>query len=164
MESVIEEGTGTGAKRLKRPAAGKTGTSDNQRDAWFVGFTPQVVCAVWMGYDDYRSLGNKEYGGRAALPIWVDFMKKAHENMEKRDFERPQGIVEARIDPVTGLLAYEGAEEVIDEIFIEGTEPTETAVPPDLVSPDSFLLDQAAGDAGPEIRGQSQTGSAESPG
>jgi penicillin-binding protein 1A len=152
LESVVKEGTGTGAQRLKRPAAGKTGTSDKQRDAWFVGFTPQVVCAVWMGYDDYRSLGSKEYGGRAALPIWVDFMKKAHEKLEKSDFIRPLGIVNARIDSETGLLAYEGAEEAMDEIFIEGTEPTETAVPPNLVSPDNFLLDQAAGDAGTQIQ------------
>ncbi len=150
LRSVIEGGTGSRARKLGRPAVGKTGTSNEQRDAWFVGYTPDLVCAVWVGYDDLRSIGRKEYGGRAALPIWLDLMKQAHVSLPKRDFEKPLGIVTVRIDPTSGLLAWEGMEEAIDEIFIEGTEPTETAVPPDLVAPDSFLMDQLASDAGPD--------------
>ncbi len=149
LESVVQRGTGMKARRLKRPAAGKTGTSNEQRDAWFAGFTPDWVCVVWTGYDDLRSLGRKEYGGRAALPIWLEFMQKAHEGLPVRDFEVPPGIVTARIDPQSGLLAYEGMEETLEEVFIEGTEPTETAIPPDLISPESFLIDQLDDDAGP---------------
>ncbi|MCP4603996.1 MAG: PBP1A family penicillin-binding protein [Proteobacteria bacterium] len=156
LKSVIEEGTGTGARRLKRPAAGKTGTSNDQRDAWFVGYTPDFVCAVWVGYDDLRSLGRKEYGGKAALPIWVDFMKKAQTGMPERDFEQPLGITTAPIDPKSGLLAFEGMEGAIDEIFIEGTEPTGTAIPPDLIAPDSFLFDQLEVDAGPNAKSNTQ--------
>ncbi|MCP4674845.1 MAG: PBP1A family penicillin-binding protein [Deltaproteobacteria bacterium] len=148
LRSVVEGGTGSRARKLGRPAAGKTGTSNDQRDAWFVGYTPDLVCAVWVGYDDLRSVGRKEYGSRAALPIWLDLMKQAHAKLPKRDFEKPLGIVTVRIDPASGLLAWEGMEEAVEEIFIEGTEPTETAVPPDLVAPDNFLMDQLASDAG----------------
>ncbi len=144
LMSVVQSGTGAKAKQLGRPAAGKTGTSNEQRDAWFVGFTPDIACAVWVGYDDLRSIGKKEYGARAALPIWIDFMAKAHHNRVANEFVKPSGIVEVAIDSETGLLAYEGMEKTIKEVFIEGTEPTEVAVPPDLVSPESFLMDQLA--------------------
>ncbi len=149
LESVVRAGTGARARQLKRPAAGKTGTSDDQRDAWFAGFTPDYACAVWVGYDDFQTLGRKEYGAEAALPIWIDFMTAAHEGLEKREFEKPEGIVTIKIDPVTGLLAWEGMAESLDEVFIDGTEPTETAVPPELIAPESFFMDQLAGpDAG----------------
>jgi penicillin-binding protein 1A len=148
LKSVIEEGTATAARALKRPAAGKTGTADDQRDAWFVGYTPKISCSVWVGYDDLRSVGRREYGGKAALPIWIDFMQSAHKSSDKQDFIEPEGIVRVQIDPTSGLLAYEGMEDSIEEIFIEGTEPTETAVPPDLVDPGSFIFDQFEEDAG----------------
>ncbi|HUT76465.1 MAG TPA: PBP1A family penicillin-binding protein [Polyangia bacterium] len=158
LGSVISSGTGRDAAKLGRPAAGKTGTSNEMRDAWFVGYTPDVATAVWVGYSDFKPLGRKEFGGRAALPIWLDFMKAAHAGRPVRDFERPPGIVTARIDPGSGLLAYEGQADSVDEIFIEGTEPTETALPPDLVSLDAFAIEQAVGaalidgnaDAGPD--------------
>lgn len=149
LQSVVSEGTGTDALTLDRPAAGKTGTSDEQRDAWFVGYTPQVACAVWVGYDDLRSVGKAEYGAKAALPIWLELMTAAHAELPKVDFELPEGLVTVRIDPATGLLAYEGMEGALDEMFIDGTEPTESAVPPDLVAPNNFLLDQAGDDARP---------------
>jgi penicillin-binding protein 1A len=151
LKSVVQGGTGARAMQLKRPAAGKTGTSDDQRDAWFVGYTPDFACAVWVGYDDYRSIGAKEYGSRAALPIWTDFMTRAHEGHIKRDFAKPDGIVTLAIDPQSGLLAFEGLEGAINEVFIDGTEPAEVATPPDLISPESFLMGQMAGaDAGTE--------------
>ncbi len=140
MKSVIDEGTGAKAKEIGRPAAGKTGTSNDQKDAWFIGYTPDLACAVWIGFDDLKSLGKKEYGGRAALPVWTDFMKTAHLNIPKRDFEMPPGISVVAIDPKTGLRAYEGMKGAINEVFIEGSEPTETAVPPELLSPDDFLM------------------------
>jgi penicillin-binding protein 1A len=150
LRSVVTTGTGGKARRLERPVGGKTGTSNQQRDAWFAGFTTDLVCAVWVGYDDFRSIGRKEYGSRAALPIWLDFMIQAHSNIPKRDFDSPPGIVSALIDPTTGLLAYEGLETAFEELFLEGTEPTATAVPPDLVSPADFLYDQITDDAGPK--------------
>jgi penicillin-binding protein 1A len=150
LESVIQEGTGAAARSLARPAAGKTGTSNSERDTWFAGYTADWVCVVWVGYDDYRPVGRREYGGRCALPIWLDFMKQVHASLPKRDFAVPEGIVTALIDPMSGLLAYDGMQSAVEEIFIEGTEPTEKATPPDLVSLGGFLLDQAAGDAGPD--------------
>jgi penicillin-binding protein 1A len=144
LTSVVRAGTGKKARALGRPVAGKTGTTDDSRDAWFVGYTPDLVATAWVGFDDMRPLGRKEYGGRAALPIWLKFMTAAHKKKKARDFERPDGIVTARIDPQTGLLAYEGMEGAIEEVFIEGTEPTESALPPDVLSLESFARQQAA--------------------
>lgn len=153
LESVIEYGTGAEALALRRPAAGKTGTTNESRDAWFAGYTPDVAAVVWVGYDDMRKLGPREYGGRAALPIWLAFMKRAHAGVPAREFTPPPGIVRALVDPATGLLAYEGQGGARDEVFIEGTEPSETALPPDVLSLDAFMLEQAArgygADAGP---------------
>ncbi len=142
LESVVKGGTGAKARVLKRPVAGKTGTSNDQRDAWFVGYSPDVACAVWVGFDDFKTVGKKEYGGRAALPIWISYMKIAHEKLITKPFDVPSGIVTKQIDPITGLLAYEGMAESVTEVFIEGTEPTQTAVPPELVSPEGFLMEQ----------------------
>jgi penicillin-binding protein 1A len=143
--SVVQEGTGSEARALGRPVAGKTGTSNEQKDAWFGGYTAQISCVVWVGYDDLRSIGKAEYGAKAALPIWLAFMKAAHEDLPKEDFPMPEGLVHVKIDPQSGLLAYEDMEGAMDELFIDGTEPLETAVPPELVAPSDFLLEQAAG-------------------
>lgn len=140
MQSVVQEGTGRRATRLGRPVAGKTGTTNDQKDAWFVGFTPQLVAVVWVGFDTPRPLGRNETGGQAALPVWVRFMKKALAGKPKLPFKQPPGVVVKRIDPATGLLAPEGATEVLDEVFLEGSEPRETATPPDQVNPDTILM------------------------
>jgi penicillin-binding protein 1A len=145
LTSVIEYGTGADALALGRPAAGKTGTTNDAKDAWFAGYTPDVVAVVWVGFDDARSLGPKEYGGRAALPIWLEFMKRAEAGLPVRDFAVPPGVVTATVDPATGLLAFEGQGGAREEVFIDGTVPTETALPPDAVSLDAFLLEQAVG-------------------
>jgi penicillin-binding protein 1A len=144
LTSVIEYGTGAEALALRRPAAGKTGTTNEARDAWFAGYTPDVAAVVWVGYDDVRPLGPKEYGGRAALPIWLAFMKRAHAGLPVREFTAPPGVVTALVDPATGLLAYEGEGGAREEVFIEGTAPTETALPPGVLSLDAFMLEQAA--------------------
>ena len=89
LRGAIEHGTGWKARELGRPAAGKTGTTNDYRDAWFIGYTPNLVAGVWIGYDDQRSIGRKETGGRAALPLWLDFMKKAHDGREPEDFSVP---------------------------------------------------------------------------
>jgi penicillin-binding protein 1A len=127
LTSVVERGTGRGAKALGRPVAGKTGTSNRSRDAWFVGYTPDLVCAVWTGYDDATSLGAGEMGATAALPAFVDFMRAAHKGKPAADFPVPAGVVRLRIDPVSGLLARPEQEDAIDEVFLLGTEPRQVA-------------------------------------
>jgi penicillin-binding protein 1A len=124
MTSVVERGTATDARALGRPAAGKTGTTNEARDAWFVGFVPQLVAGGWVGYDDLTPLGRREYGGRAALPMWLGYMQEALEGVPVRDFgPPPAGVVVRRVDPSTGLLAAPDARDGVDELFVEGTEP-----------------------------------------
>ena len=124
MEDVVKYGTGWKARELGRPAAAKTGTTNEYRDAWFVGYTPELVTAVWVGFDDMRSLGPQETGARAAAPIWTEFMKD-YLTGEPEDFPVPDGVVSEVIDPVTGLLARDGAG--ITEYFKAGTEPRDYA-------------------------------------
>jgi penicillin-binding protein 1A len=129
MRSVIDEGTAhAAAGKLRRPAAGKTGTSNGQRDAWFVGYTPDLLAAVWVGFDDMKKLGKGEAGGKTALPIWLDFMSKSLAGKPTKDFTSPPGVVIQRIDKATGLLAAPGQEaNTLDEVFLNGTAPTEQA-------------------------------------
>lgn len=123
MQDVIERGTGKAAHALGRPAAGKTGTSNDFHDAWFIGYTPELLVGVWVGYDEKRSLGEKETGGRAAAPIWLAFMRQALGDTPVRDFELPKGIVFAPIDPRTGKRAQPGSSSFLLECFQRGTEP-----------------------------------------
>ncbi len=144
MRSVIDEGTARGAiaGRLHRPVAGKTGTSNGQRDAWFVGFTPDLLAAVWVGFDDMKKLGRGEAGGKTAAPIWADFMGKATAGRPTKDFAQPPGIVVQRIDKATGLLAAPGQEtNTLDEVFLDGTAPTQQAPAAGETSPDKLLLE-----------------------
>ena len=146
MTSVIQGGTGKAALSLKRPIAGKTGTSNKVRDAWFVGFTPELVTGVWVGYDDLRPLGSKESGANTALPIWIDIMKQALKDRPAVDFPMPSGLVLTKIDPKTGKLAYDNQPDAIDEVFIDGTVPTEMATPPDMLDTGSFMMEQLGGE------------------
>lgn len=129
LKSVIEAGTGYGARRagFKRPAAGKTGTTDNFTDAWFVGFTPYLVAGVWVGFDDQRSLGERMAGSVAALPIWTAFMKAVHDTLGllPTEFEVPPGIVRRKICRDSHKLATEYCPHTYTEVFIQGNEPTE---------------------------------------
>ena len=120
MEDVVQYGTGWKAKALGVPVAGKTGTTNDYRDAWFVGYTPKTVTAVWVGFDDMRPLGSMETGARAASPIWVSFMNSLHSEAE--NFPVPEGIVSYAIDPSNGLLSRDDSSG-IKEYFREGTEP-----------------------------------------
>jgi len=144
MRSVIDEGTARGAvgSKLHRPAAGKTGTSNGQRDAWFVGFTPDLLAAVWVGFDDMKKLGRGEAGGKTAAPIWADFMLKATAGKPTRDFTQPAGVVVQRIDKASGLLAAPGQETgTLDEVFLDGTAPTQQAAGAGQeTNPDKLLL------------------------
>jgi penicillin-binding protein 1A len=128
LQSVIQEGTGQGAKALGRPAAGKTGTTNETRDAWFIGFVPQrLVAGAWMGYDIEKSLGTHETGAVAALPIWLEFMKEAVAGEPVENFSSPEGIVFVRVDPATGEPLAPGytapSEKTTFECFREGTVP-----------------------------------------
>lgn len=139
MRSVVEEGTAVAVLELKRPAAGKTGTAQEYRDAWFSGFTQNYVASAWVGFDDHSPIGPLETGGRAALPIWLDFMKVAHQNVAENDFPVPAGVVQVKIDPVSGKLAGSSVPGRL-EWFLEGTQPTEEAPRPGTVDPNDFML------------------------
>jgi membrane carboxypeptidase/penicillin-binding protein len=89
LQAVVQQGTSTAALKLKHPVAGKTGTTNDFTDAWFVGFSPSITCGVWVGFDEKKSLGAKETGGQAALPIWIDFMKVALQGRDSETFAKP---------------------------------------------------------------------------
>ncbi|MBS1968932.1 MAG: PBP1A family penicillin-binding protein [Bdellovibrionales bacterium] len=126
LKGVVEDKNGTGgrARSIGREVAGKTGTTNGYYDAWFIGYTPQIVTGVWVGFDKERSIGKGEVGGRAALPIWVDYMKAAHEGLPQTTFPVPDGIVFANIDSDSGKLATATTKNVLRQAFVEGTEPT----------------------------------------
>ena len=105
MKGVVEIGTAKKARELGRPAAGKTGTSTNYRDAWFFGFTPDLLCGVWVGRDDFKPVAHDATGGQVSLPIWLAYMKEAEKGRPVRDFAVPAGVVFARADPDKGLPA-----------------------------------------------------------
>ncbi len=130
LRSVVDEGTAhAAALAIKRPLAGKTGSSNRNSDtidAWFVGFAPDLLAAVWVGYDDPHSVGRGETGAKAALPIWIDFMTRALAKRPIQDFVQPPGVTTLRIDPKTGQAAAAGVDG-IDEVFLDGTAPSETA-------------------------------------
>ena len=123
MRSVFAEGTGAPARALgfTRDAAGKTGTTNDLRDAWFVGFTPQLLTVVWVGLDDNKPIGLT--GAQAALPIWTQFMSRALAGTQPAVFEAPPGIVYADIDPDTDQLATDRCPRVRREPFLDGTQP-----------------------------------------
>src|SRR5262249_2186401 len=123
LKSVIERGTGTAALKLERPAAGKTGTTNDYSDAWFIGYTPELLTGVWVGFDEKRPLGSGETGGKVAAPIWTDFMKEALADRPVDDFQMPDGMTFAHINPVTGKRATATSSRAILEIFASGTEP-----------------------------------------
>jgi penicillin-binding protein 1A len=129
LRAVVEDPKGTGHRLrvLRRPVAGKTGTTNDQADAWFMGFSPAIVTGVWVGHDESRFLGYGETGSRAAAPIWVDYMRVALKDRPARDFAVPELIEFARIDRKTGLLAGGSSESTVFQPFLQGTVPTEMA-------------------------------------
>jgi penicillin-binding protein 1A len=122
LQSVVERGTARRALDLGRPCAGKTGTTNDFRDAWFIGFTPDLVAGVWIGFDSKRSLGEGSAGGRIATPIWTTFMEKALEGRPILDFQIPPEVTFVNVDEKTGLRAVAGRPSVL-EVFRQGTEP-----------------------------------------
>jgi len=140
LEGVVKHGTGHRARALKRPVAGKTGTTNNLFDAWFVGYTPGYITGVWVGFDDEKSLGKGETGSRAASPIWTGFMKTILSDKPVRIFSVPEDIVFSKIDAKTGLLPIPETEKTIFECFKEGTAPTKyTPKPGSFVETEDFF-------------------------
>lgn len=139
LEGVVQHGTGWRAKALGRPIAGKTGTTNDLFDAWFVGYSPRYISGVWVGFDEESSLGVYETGSKAACPIWLGFMKHILNKKPVRIFQVPKGVVFSQIDAKTGLLPIPESEETIFECFKEGTVPTEYTPKPDSITePEQF--------------------------
>jgi membrane carboxypeptidase/penicillin-binding protein len=137
MEGVLDRGTGAGARArgFHRPAAGKTGTTNDARDAWFAGFTPDLLAVVWVGFDDNRPLGLS--GSQGALPIWTEFMKAATAGRPERRFIPPPGVEVVRIDPLSGERATSACPRSYEEAFLEGDAPIEPCpFHPGPISPD----------------------------
>lgn len=136
LEGVVKRGTGRRAQAIGKPVAGKTGTSNDSRDAWFLGFTPDLAVGVYVGFDTPRTLGKKETGSSAALPIFVDFMQGALADKPATPFRVPSGVRLVRIDADSGLLPGPTTESVIWEAFLPGTEPTK-------VTPENYDIYEA---------------------
>lgn len=150
MKDVIRTGTARKARKLGRSdLAGKTGTTNDQRDAWFSGFNADVATTVWVGFDQYKPLGNRETGGKAALPVWIDYMKIALKNKPEHSLKQPEGMLTMRIDPQTGLLAGTDNPNGIFETFraefaparsyFEVSQTTETAPAPSASIPEQLF-------------------------
>ncbi len=139
LEGVVKRGTGWRVTAMNRPVAGKTGTTNNLHDAWFMGYTPRYVTGIWVGFDDESSLGKGETGSRAASPIWLGFMQKLLQDKPVRVFQVPEGVVFSKIDAETGLLPIPESKKTVFECFKEGTVPTEYTKRPDSMSePEEF--------------------------
>lgn len=123
LRGVIQNGTGSGARGLSSFIGGKTGTTNNYVDAWFLGFSNNVVTGVWVGFDDNKTLGWPETGSKSALPIWIDFMRKAIQNYGESDFEIPAGIVNMHINKENGQQVSSNEPGAFIEAFVDGTEP-----------------------------------------
>ncbi|MCK9607717.1 MAG: penicillin-binding protein 1A [Methylomonas sp.] len=130
LRDVVERGTATLAKQLQRTdLAGKTGTTNDQRDAWFNGFTPEIAASAWIGFDNSHPLGRGETGGKVALPMWIEFMKTALENVPEKPLTVPEGIVQAYINPSDGLLLDPSDKNGLWEYFTTETAPQRYSQP-----------------------------------
>jgi membrane carboxypeptidase/penicillin-binding protein len=126
LKGTIERGTGVAARALGRPAAAKTGTTNDYSNAWFIGYTPQLVTGVWVGYDRPRSLGKDETGSRVAVPIWTAFMAAALAGTPAEDFPMPERVVVVPVDMNPGGLCARP----VPMAFVLGTEPLSPCGPP----------------------------------
>ena len=148
LEGVVERGTAKDALELGKPLAGKTGTTNDNKDAWFVGFSPDLVVAVFVGYDQPRSLGKRTTGASLALPIWIDVMRAALADKPATPFRTPPGLSLVRVDATTGRLAGGGGRNVIAEAFIPGTEPgRDRSTVEESTDKDPFAVPKATGPA-----------------
>lgn len=133
LRDVVQEGTARRARVLgRKDLAGKTGTTNDQRDAWFNGFTPDLVATSWVGFDQVKPLGAKETGSRAALPMWIEFMKEALKDLPEKQLQRPEGLVEVKINAETGELAAPGDPQAIFETFRSERAPKPGQIVPSI--------------------------------
>lgn len=123
LEGVVREGTARQARTLPGPIAGKTGTTDNYNDALFIGFSPAVAAGVWVGRDSGATLGDKETGARAALPIWIQLMRSVMAAGVNQNFDLPDDVVKVLMNPETGLIERTESTESVSAVFKVGTEP-----------------------------------------
>jgi penicillin-binding protein 1A len=124
LRGVVQRGTAAKAGSINWPIAGKTGTTDDYTDAWFIGFDPDITIGVWVGYDQKKTLGRGMEGARAALPIWIDIMKAyIYDRKDPPKFEPPSNIVFVSVDKDSGAAVDPGAPGSINEAFIAGTQP-----------------------------------------
>ena len=123
LQSVVEEGTAKKVRSLRRPTAGKTGTTNNYIDAWFLGYTPKLLTGVWVGKDDVEPLGKNETGSRAALPIWLDYMKRALAETPIYNISATSETVFVKINPDTGSLTNSEDPKGYFEIFLKDNLP-----------------------------------------
>ncbi|MCB1563262.1 MAG: penicillin-binding protein 1A [Alphaproteobacteria bacterium] len=154
LEGVVQRGTGVRIKSLGRPLAGKTGTTNESKDAWFIGFSPDLAVGVFTGFDEPRSLGKRETGSSVAVPIFKDFMEEALKDAPLKPFRMPRGIRNVQINADTGVRAQPGDEHVIWESFLIGTEPGD----------DMYILDGRGISLMPTVPGQPAGSSAVSAG
>ncbi|HTJ43129.1 MAG TPA: PBP1A family penicillin-binding protein [Kofleriaceae bacterium] len=162
MRSVVDEGTGVRAKALGIPVYGKTGTSSDERDAWFIGMTPDWVVGVWVGFDDDHSLGGREQGGVTAVPVFVSLVKTM--KLPAKKLTPPAGVTSVTIDKTTGLLAADAApsDSKMTEWFVKGTEPKDVAPLPGEQTTNTFVTgeyDDAGGEPGAGMGTGAGTGS-----
>ena len=129
LEGVVQRGTGTSVSAVGKPLAGKTGTTNESRDTWFMGFSPDLVAGVFIGFDTPRTMGKKETGASVAAPVFRDFMAAALKDSPATPFRIPPGIRLMRVNAETGLPANPGDRKVILEAFRPGTEPKDRAQP-----------------------------------
>ena len=128
MQDVVRGGTAARAMKLGRTdLAGKTGTTNDQRDAWFAGFNPKLVAIAWVGYDNPKSLGSSETGAAAALPIWMTYMETALKGLPDEPAVAPEGVVAAQVNPHTGLRDDRGTDSVPEYFFQENLPPDDDA-------------------------------------
>ncbi len=137
LMDVIQSGTGRRAKKIGRPLAGKTGTTNGYNDAWFVGYAPNLATGVWVGFDSVRTLGKLESGAHAALPIWTQFMSQSLRTVPVMTFPIPEGIKFAQVDTTTGDLPTKKSQQISTEVFQAGTEPDKA--PPQKANPMDFF-------------------------
>ena len=143
LKDVITRGTGRRALVLERSdIGGKTGTTNGPRDVWFSGYNRDVVTTAWVGFDDYTPLGRKEFGGTAALPIWINYMREALKDSPQQERPVPAGIITVKIDPKTGQAASAGQRNAIFEYFKQDTAPQHRGGRANRRETDSSLYDQ----------------------
>ena len=145
LQDVVKKGTARKAQKLERnDLAGKTGTTNDQKDAWFSGYVDSMVATTWVGFDQPKTLGRNEFGSTAALPIWIDFMRVALAGTPEHQRTQPDGMVTIKIDQATGELARPEDTTSLEEIFREERTPVQMALPKNTHSSDSATQQEAA--------------------